>query len=521
MRNKAVTAALSTLMLAITTNDVPASLDGTIADITSKAAYAHSVFGIFVADQTTGQTLIDRMGEKMFVPASIMKTYSTASALKAYGPGYRFRTPVYRTATVSGGVLAGNLVVVASGDFSFGLRERPDGTLAFNSAPEIDHNSAYTGFPGPALLRDSDPLAALNELARKVRASGIRRVQGNVVIDDRLFTPYKGWPDGLISPIWINENLIDITTTPTSPGRPAHVDWRPKTPSIRVVSKVTTVANGAQTNPLTVEAAGPGIVEIRGEIAGDAKPALGSAPIVNPAKFARVAFIEALHRAGVAVNARASGPNPANLLPSAAAYTPRAMVAEHVSPPLSEFVKVILKVSYNRGADLMVCLVAVKYGSRDCADGVAYELKTITALGVSPQSTIVYDGAGSDDTSRTSPADEVTFLRNLLGQPWGHFVHDGMAILGVDGNEATNQAGTPSASKVRVKDGTRAGGSPSGQAYLSAKTFVGYMETKSGRQLVYAVYLNDVPTAPASILETLMTADHDVGAIVAAIQQGY
>lgn len=79
------------------------------------------------------------------------------------------------------------------------------------------------------------------------------------------------------------------------------------------------------------------------------------------------------------------------------------------------------------------------------------------------------------------------------------------------------------AGKVRVKDGSRVVGSPSGQAYLPAVTHVGYMETKSGRQLVYAVYLNDVPTAPvpASIVKTLTTAFDDVGAIVAAIQQGY
>ncbi len=79
-------AALATLLLAVAASAVPASVSGTIAAITSKPMYAHSVFGIFVADQTTGQTLIDRMGEKMFVPASIMETYSTASALKDYGP---------------------------------------------------------------------------------------------------------------------------------------------------------------------------------------------------------------------------------------------------------------------------------------------------------------------------------------------------------------------------------------------------------------------------------------------------
>lgn len=258
-------AVLATLLLAVTTNDVPASVDRTIADITARPTYAHSVFGIFVADQTTGQTLIDRVGEKIFVAASIMKTYSTATALKAYDPRYRFRTPVYRTGTLKGGALAGDLVLVASGDFSFGLRDRPDDTLAFNSAPEVDHNAPARGFSGPALLPNSDPLAAMTELAREVRAKGIRSVR-NVVIDDRLFAPYKGWLDGLISPIWINENIIGITIAPTSPGRPARVDWRPKTGSIRVVSEVKTVANESRSGPLTVAPAGPGIVEIRGEI---------------------------------------------------------------------------------------------------------------------------------------------------------------------------------------------------------------------------------------------------------------
>jgi D-alanyl-D-alanine carboxypeptidase/D-alanyl-D-alanine-endopeptidase (penicillin-binding protein 4) len=100
-------------------------------------------------------------------------------------------------------------------------------------------------------------------------------------------------------------------------------------------------------------------------------------------------------------------------------------------------------------------------------------------------------------------------------------VRDGMAILGVDGTQATNGVGTPAAGKVRVKDGSRVAGSPSGQAYLSAKTQVGYMLTQSGRQLVYAVYLNDVPSTPDTVFETFTTADHDVAAIVTAIQAGY
>lgn len=501
--------------------DVPAKVAETIAKVLAKPSYAHSTFGLFLADQSTGETLIDRNANAMFGTGSIMKVYAATAALKAYGPDYRFRTPVYRTGSVSGGVLNGNLVLVASGDFSFGLRDRPDGTLAFNSFPQLDHNYADTGFPGAALVPASRPLSALDELARKIRAAGIRSVRGNVVIDDRLFATYRSWPDGSIAPIWVNENVIDLTSTPTRAGAPAQLDWRPKTAAISVVSTVKTAAAGTKTPPLAVKITAPGKVQVSGEIAAGAKPLIVISQIPHPAAFARVAFIEALRRAGVAVTASAAGTNPVRLLPSANSYAAGMMVAQHVSPPLSQYVKVVLKISYNRGADLLVCLVAAKTGSRDCADGLAAEVKTISPLGASAASTIVYDGAGSVDDGRTTPADEATLLRNLMSVQWGHYVYDGMSILGVDGTQATSEVGTPAAGKVRIKDGTRLIGSPSGQAYIPAKTQVGYIEAKSGRKLVYGIFFNGIPTTEASAFADVMSANDDEGAIVAAIQSSY
>ncbi|HEV3153715.1 MAG TPA: D-alanyl-D-alanine carboxypeptidase/D-alanyl-D-alanine-endopeptidase [Candidatus Baltobacteraceae bacterium] len=519
MRN-AVFAALPIVLLAASAPSVPPSVEQTVAQVVAKPAYAHSVLGIYVADQSTGDTLIDRFGDKMYVAGSIMKTFSTASALKAYGPAYRFHTPVYRTGAISGGTVNGNLVLVASGDFSFGLREQPNGTLAFNSMPEIDHNYADTGFPGPTILRGSDPFAALNELAKKIRSAGVRRVRGNVVIDDRLFKAYDGWPDGPMSSIWINENQIDVTVIPGAPGQPARIDWRPKIATVSVSSQVKTVPKNVEPKPLELMQKRPGAYVITGEVRSGDASSLRNVPIPDPPAYVRIAFIEALRRAGVTVDAPATGSNPEKLLP-ARPYSSSAMIADHVSPPLSQFIKVILKVSYNRGADLMVCLVAVKSGSRECPDGLVTELKTITALGVSPQSTLLYDGAGSVDSGRTSPLDQVTFLRNLIGSPWGRYVHDGMAILGVDGTQAMNQRGTDAAGKVRVKDGSRVVGSPSGQVAVYAKTQVGYITARSGRTLVYGVFLNDVPATPDSIFEAFTAADHDVGAIVVALQQGY
>lgn len=502
---------------AATVAQVPSGVTEAIAKITAKPNYTHSTWGYAVADLGTGEVLLSQASDKMFVTGSILKTYSTTTALASYGPDYRFRTPVYRLGEVKGGVLTGNLVLVASGDFSFGLREQKDGTLAFNSAPEIDHNYADTGLPGPVILKNSDPLAALNGLAKQVRAAGIRQVQGDVVIDDRLFQTFNGWPDGVIAPILVNENVLDITVTPPASGQQVAIDWRPKTAAYTVeAGNIKLVPKGGETQ-LQSQLVSPGVIQVSGQIAAESGPLLQIWPIPTPANFARTAFIEALRRAGVKVNASVTGTNLAKLLPSSA-YLESQKVAEHVSPPLSEFTKVILKVSYNRGADLMVCLVAVKNGSRECLAGIAPEVKTITNLGVSQNSTFIFDGAGSDERDRTSPTDMTKFLRAVSQQPDGKAFRDGLPILGVDGTLATNQKGTPAAGKVQAKTGSRVHGTPDDRLLITGLTHVGYIEAKSGRQLVSAVMVRDVPAAS---LTGIFTADNDLGAIEAAVQQGF
>jgi serine-type D-Ala-D-Ala carboxypeptidase/endopeptidase (penicillin-binding protein 4) len=145
---------------AVADTPVPPSVSAAIAQIEAKARYAHSTWGLLIADANTGQVLVSQNPEKLFTPGSTLKLYSAAAALHDYGPGFRFRTPVFRTEAVRHGVLSGNLVLVASGDFSFGLRDRPNGTQAYNSAPQLDHSDA-DGAPGPTLVPHSNPLTGV------------------------------------------------------------------------------------------------------------------------------------------------------------------------------------------------------------------------------------------------------------------------------------------------------------------------------------------------------------------------
>lgn len=492
------------------------ALPPAIAAITGKPAYASSTWGLAVLDAASGAELLSHAADKMFVPGSVMKIYSSGTALEVYGPDHRFETAVYRRGAVEAGVLRGELVLVASGDFSLGLRDRPDGTLAFNSAPELDHNYADTGLPGAALVPGSRPLAGLEDLAAQVRAAGIREAR-DVIIDDRLFTTYRGWPDGVIAPIWVNENVIDIVTTPTAPGAAATVDWRPRTAAYRMVSEVRTVAGDGA--PLTVDSPRAGVIRVRGQIGASSRPVVNIWPVEDPASFARTAFVEALGRAGVTVKARATGANPAGRLPAASAYPASERVARRASPPLSQYTKVILKTSYNRGADLMLCLVAVRAGQRDCVAGLTRAVALMAKSGVSPLSTIVFDGAGSDERERTSPADLARYLRAIGTTPWGAALRRDLAVLGVDGDLAKSQVGASVAGKVQAKTGARVAMAPDErQGIATALAMAGYAVTASGREVVFAIMLRDLAFKG---LAELFAAREDQAAIAAAIQTSY
>jgi D-alanyl-D-alanine carboxypeptidase/D-alanyl-D-alanine-endopeptidase (penicillin-binding protein 4) len=111
----------------------------------------------------------------------------------------------------------------------------------------------------------------------------------------------------------------------------------------------------------------------------------------------------------------------------------------------------------------------------------------------------------------------VRFLRAISQTSWGPAFGQGLASLGVDGDIATMQAGTPAAGKVRAKTGSRAAATPNGlQGIVTAVAMVGYVDTVSGRQLAFAILLRDLPF---SSFDDFMVARRDQGAIAAALQQ--
>src|SRR5580704_17181667 len=148
-------------------------------------------------------------------------------------------------------------------DRNLSNRIQPDGTLSF-----VDEDHSYNG---PAL--PGDPLAVIKEFAAQVKATGIKKVEGNIYVDASLLPDgeHEGGTGVAISSIVVNDNVIDLVGKPgAKPGDPVELRVSPETSYVHFVNQVKT--GTADSKPeldpskLTITANGSYSVTLRGNI---------------------------------------------------------------------------------------------------------------------------------------------------------------------------------------------------------------------------------------------------------------
>ncbi|WP_030411065.1 D-alanyl-D-alanine carboxypeptidase/D-alanyl-D-alanine-endopeptidase [Streptomyces sp. NRRL S-1448] len=485
-------------------------LDPRTAAVLRKPPYRHAQWGLFQQNPRTGKVIRSRYADQFFLPGSTAKLFSVSGAWHTLGSGHRFVTPVYAVGQRRNGTLRGDLDLVAQGDLTLGGRTRKNGTVAYTT---IDHTYANL-IPG-ATLTPQNPLAGLDQLARQVRASGIRRVVGDVVIDPRLFRPDPAL-DPVPTPLIVNDNVIDLLTTPGSgPGAPAGLEVRPKVAPYRVTSAVRTVAAGRPAD-ITVTTSPDGTrIRLTGTIPAGSAPVLRIAPVKDPDAFGRTALIEALARAGVQVTAPAVGPNPAARLPRS--YRGATTVARYTSPPYAEYAELILKVSHNLGANLAICLMATHQGSTDCQDGFPVLAAFLDRAGVDRRAVQLADGRGGNPADRTTPRALAQILTYWQRTPEARRFREALPVLGVDGSLADNCRHCPARGKVFAKTGTVAGADDlNDRIAVGAETVAGYLDRGKGR---FDVFFAGVNGASAPDVDGVLAIGDDVATVAARLQQ--
>ncbi len=489
-----------------------AKIPADIQSVFNKPLYKGALWGLRVLDAQSGEPIIDLRPQHQFLIGSIRKVFSIGELLNQIGPEHRYNTPVYRVGDVDKtGVLHGDLVLVASGDLTMGGRTNRDGTIAIS---DFDHNEANS--LGNAVLTAPDPLAGYRELAQQVAAAGIKKITGDVIIDDRLFQPYNFRDEFDLRPIFVNDDVVDLTINPTQPGKRASVQYRPHSEALEVDNDLNTGQAGSPYE-LKLEPALPACIgrpdctaTVAGNLPVDFVPPLTNKfplvqtfRIVQPSNYARTVLIEQLRKAGVKVDAPLVSENPTRLLPAKGDYSRHDRVAELKGMPYSQDAKLILKVSYNIGADTSLLLFGLTKGVDSMPAALHEEKRNLAChYGIDDDQYHFLDGSGGGDTTATNTA--VThMLKELTERRTFPQFFDALPILGTDGSLASfrNFESDPSLAgakgRVRAKTGTYVQGSATGPL-VKAQAFGGYVDAKSGKRLIYQLVVNDVPVKDLS-----------------------
>jgi D-alanyl-D-alanine carboxypeptidase/D-alanyl-D-alanine-endopeptidase (penicillin-binding protein 4) len=166
-----------------------------------------------------------------------------------------------------------------------------------------------------------------------------------------------------------------------------------------------------------------------------------------------------------------------------------------VSLPLLAEATVLLKTSQNLHASNLPLTLAALEGSAGARDGsrtgfdIARELMVRNGLDL--EGAVQGDGAGGD--AYFSPAFMTRFLAMMWQRPYAAGFKAAMPTLGVDGTLAAIQKGSPGAGKVFAKTGTYGSYDPlNRRQIIHGKGLAGYFTTRSGREIAFAVYVNNV-----------------------------
>lgn len=495
-----------------------ANLEKTISVILSDPAVARAHWGISVTT-LDGSPVYALNDQQYFKPASNAKLFTTAAALALLGPDFTMKTYVVAEGPVSpDGRLRGSLRLIGGGD----------PTLSGRAYPYNGHTE-----------RPEPPLYALDDLAAQVAASGIKSVDGTIVADDTLFAFERygsGWgQDDLmwdygapVSALTVNDNVRYLTLAPGARAGDAAVPtWNPPLPDDADILKntATTSTAGSQEHLGLDRQPDQAFLRAYGTIPAGSKPDGFGIAVQDAAKFAGDGFAQALANHGITgnpavqVSHRLSGDTqefekeseqPLALRPLASTPLPfnlpsnARIVAQRASPPLSQIVTVVNKVSQNLHAEILLRLLGKAEGDDgSIAQGARVVRQFLISAGVSPEGFFFYDGSGLSPQDVITPRAATTLLRYAARQPWGSVYRASLPVGGVDGT-LDNRFMQPSLKgKVFAKTGTISG----------VHTLSGYLTAASGRTLVFSILCNN----HSPVTDTTRGAmDNIVAAIAAA-----
>jgi len=404
---------------------------------------------LFVVEPASGEVLFSRTPDEPVNAASNVKLVTISTALSLLGPGYRFRTRLAAT---------------------------PD-SLSTVQGRTVLRSDLYVAMGGDPFLQ----LEHLQKLTDQLRALNIKRIEGDLVIDDSHFDAstmppafeQKNESGSFRAPssaASLQGNSVSVTVGPAlRPSRKAGVVVRPSTDYLQTEGRIVTARRGGWPRIETAEFPPNTSNEdfevsrtlenqqtrilLAGGIAAGSRPITLRRRIAHPAAFVAHAFgdILARNRIQFAGNLRL-GTTPDNAV----------VLAEHHSMTLGAAARSLGKYSDNFVAEqLLRELGGVHSGFPGTWEkGQRAVREYLTTLGIEAGTYRMDNGSGLYDSNRFTARQLTRVIRATLSdfRIASDFLSS-LSIAGVDGTLTRRMVDSAAQGYVRAKTGTLKGAS--------------------------------------------------------------
>ena len=426
--------------------------------LSSLGAYARAI------DDATPLVAVN--AESAYAMASTTKVVTSLAALDLLGVNFRWRTFAFLRGTLVEGTLLGDLLIVGGGD---------------------------------ARLRSSE----LRDWFRELRAQGLKRVAGDIVLDRFAFalsesdfanTPppstgraYHVRPDAFA----IDEGLLHVGIE-AAHGAQAAVTLEPPLAGVHIANKVTMRGGCTAGARLVEDARGP-MLEVNGAWSANCgRRELTLVPSA-PAQFTTRALAGLWAEAGgelsgqVVERTRGVGDS---LIPVAADGKPLLPWSVHLSDPLPVVLHDMNKSSNNVTArHLMLALSrGFPLKAATLTDAQARMHEWLLRQGLAAGDVQVENGSGLSRGERAKPRALAQLLENAWHAPRAREFVLSLPVAGMDGTLQHRMQGTAAEGHAFLKTGT----------LLDTRALAGYVQGASGKIYTIALMVNHPEAARAT-----------------------
>jgi D-alanyl-D-alanine carboxypeptidase/D-alanyl-D-alanine-endopeptidase (penicillin-binding protein 4) len=441
------------------------TIQNRIAQFLKRPGMRTAAWGIEIFDPGANEVVLAVNPDKTFLPASVLKVVTTSACLEKLGPDFRFRTGVYTGGTLlPDGTLLGDLILVGRGDPNL-----------------LD--------PARELLSES----ALKELAREIRAIGIGKIRGNVIGDDSYFeftARGQGWTElearsaygAPINALSVRSNVLSVHARATGANQLVQVSLEPQNTYYQVRNLAVTGSIKARRTISAGVIPGTTRLVISGVL--PAGQSYGQdIPVDRPAEMTASLFKDELMRAGLAVSGIVKAIHEGDISPEVRRNWK--LLAEHKSPPLIRALEIINKRSLNLPAEMMLRVLGAEFGGAGADEaGLNVVREFLVSAGIQDDDKIsLKDGSGLSRANLLTPRFQTSLLMFLSTRPYFELFLNSLAVSGMDGTLRNRLSSAPGV--IHAKTGT----------LDNVTALSGYMRTKSGRNLIFSIFANNVRTS--------------------------